>query len=126
MAKEIGKPVTQEEAERLHILAEESAEIIQIVGKILRFGYESSNPLKAVGKIPARSNRSLLEMELGHHLQIKTMMLQAGDMRAHNIILAAELKHHDIGHWLRHQDIPEYKGPLENAKGNPKNQNQAK
>lgn len=36
--------LTPAETERLSMLAEECAEVIQVVGKILRHGYESSNP----------------------------------------------------------------------------------
>ncbi len=36
--------LTPAEAERLAMLAEEAAEVIQIVGKILRHGYASYHP----------------------------------------------------------------------------------
>ena len=36
--------LTAAEAERLAMLAEEAGEIVQIVGKILRHGYESCHP----------------------------------------------------------------------------------
>lgn len=50
------------EAERLAILSEEMGEALQIVGKILRHGYHSYNPLK-----PTRTtNRELLVQELSH------------------------------------------------------------
>lgn len=48
-----------DEAERLAMLAEEAAEVIQIVGKIQRHGYESFHPVD-----PNTSNRRLLEREL--------------------------------------------------------------
>lgn len=50
------------QVERLSLLAEECAEVIQIVGKILRHGYENYSP-RDPGK---RTNRFLLESELGH------------------------------------------------------------
>lgn len=53
--------MTLAELERLALLAEEAAEVIQIVGKIIRHGYESYHP-----NDPDTTNRMLLEKELGH------------------------------------------------------------
>lgn len=53
--------LTPAEAERLAVLAEECGEVIQIVGKILRHGYESRNPVRNVYV----TNREQLAMELG-------------------------------------------------------------
>lgn len=55
--------LTPAQAERLAILAEECAEVIQIVGKILRHGYESYNPM--VPESHRRPNSDLLRKELG-------------------------------------------------------------
>jgi hypothetical protein len=51
--------LTPAEAERLAMLAEECAEVIQVIGKILRHGYESYHPAN-----PRLSNRDLLAKEL--------------------------------------------------------------
>lgn len=51
--------LTPAEAERLAMLAEECGEVIQIVGKILRHGYESFHPVN-----PRVTNRQLLVREL--------------------------------------------------------------
>lgn len=51
--------LTPAEAERLAMLAEECAEVIQVVGKILRHGYESFHP-----NDPLITNREILCMEL--------------------------------------------------------------
>lgn len=51
--------LTPEEAERLAMLAEECAEVIQVVGKILRHGYSSYHPLT-----PYVFNRELLRKEI--------------------------------------------------------------
>lgn len=48
-----------DETERLAMLAEECGEVIQIVGKILRHGYDSYHPAN-----PRLSNRDLLAKEL--------------------------------------------------------------
>lgn len=50
--------LTPAEAERLAMLAEECAEVIQVVGKILRHGYDSYHPDQ-----PSVSNRDLLAKE---------------------------------------------------------------
>lgn len=51
--------LTPAEAERLAMLAEECGEVIQIVGKILRHGYDSYHPVN-----PRLTNRDLLANEL--------------------------------------------------------------
>lgn len=51
--------LTPAQAERLAMLAEECGEVIQIVGKILRHGYDSHHPVN-----PRVSNRDLLAKEL--------------------------------------------------------------
>ncbi|TCT37448.1 hypothetical protein [Martelella mediterranea] len=63
------------EAERLAMLAEEAGEIVQIVGKILRHGYESFHPAD-----PATSNRDLLMKELRDFVVVYTLMAQGGDI----------------------------------------------
>jgi len=58
--------LTEAEAERLAILIEECGEVTQAACKILRHGYESTNP-KAITPIEEdpETNRSALERELG-------------------------------------------------------------
>jgi NTP pyrophosphatase (non-canonical NTP hydrolase) len=51
--------LTPAEQERLAMLAEECAEVIQVVGKILRHGYDSYHP-----DAPDQTNRDLLAKEL--------------------------------------------------------------
>ena len=51
--------LTPAEAERLAMLAEECGEVIQMVGKILRHGYDSYHPSD-----PTTTNRHLLIAEL--------------------------------------------------------------
>jgi len=72
------------EAERLAILAEECAEVIKVVGKILRHGYESYDP---TGK-ESGTNRSLLEKELGDIKAINKTMEESGDV-SRDLILDA-------------------------------------
>lgn len=51
--------LTPAEAERLAMLAEECSELIQVVGKILRHGYDNYHPVN-----PRVTNRELLIKEL--------------------------------------------------------------
>jgi hypothetical protein len=51
--------LTPAQAERLAMLAEECGEVIQIIGKILRHGYDSYHPDR-----PHITNRELLQREL--------------------------------------------------------------
>ena len=66
--------LTPAQAERLAMLAEECAEVIQIVGKILRHGYESYHP-----ETPQETNRDMLEDEVGDLHAVLEMMRSAGD-----------------------------------------------
>jgi len=68
--------LTPAEAERLAMLAEECAEVIQIVGKILRHGNDSYHP-DDVRKTP---NHKLLSNELRDVMAVYTAMIRAGDV----------------------------------------------
>lgn len=69
--------LTPAEAERLAMLAEEAGEIIQVVGKILRHGYESHHPLQ-----PNVSNRDLLTKEVADFEAVSIKMRSVGDFGA--------------------------------------------
>ena len=68
--------LTPAEAERLAMLAEECAEVIQIVGKILRHGYESRHP------DGGPNNRSILEREITDLMAVSSAMVNCADFRA--------------------------------------------
>ena len=61
--------LTPAEAERLAMLAEECGEVIQVIGKILRHGYDSYHP-----NDPATTNRQLLGRELTDLLAVATAL----------------------------------------------------
>lgn len=67
--------LTPAEAERLAMLSEECAEVSQAIGKILRHGYESRNPLKA----ESRSNRFDLRREVLDVMAILLLMVSEHD-----------------------------------------------
>jgi hypothetical protein len=69
--------LTPGEQERLAVLSEECGEVVRAIGKILRYGFESTSPYSTVG----RSNRMALEREIGSVRAIVTLMLDSGDIR---------------------------------------------
>lgn len=68
------------EAERLVLLSEECAEVIQIIGKIQRHGYESHHP-----DTPHITNRMLLASEVGHVKAATYLMVESGDISIHSV-----------------------------------------
>ena len=96
--------LTEAQAERLALVAEECAEVIQTVSKILRHGYDSCNPLLAVpdDENPI-TNQMLLEKELGHVICAMRKLLHAGDLSESEIDRYADEKASKIKRWLHHQ-----------------------
>ncbi len=88
--------LTEAETERLSILFEECAEVVQICGKILRHGYDSHNPFDDEMII----NRTLLEKELGHIDNIVKIMRKVGDVEIRNINSFSYTKQKDIKQYL--------------------------
>jgi len=70
--------LTPAEAERLAMLAEECGEVIQVIGKILRHGYESCHP----NDQHQQTNRSLLSGELIDLLAVVDLMENRDDLNA--------------------------------------------
>ena len=91
--------LTPAETERLAILSEEMAEAIQIIGKIIRHGYENYNPdAQHLG-----TNREMLEKELGHIRSSMLMLCNNKDVSKAQIHWWADKKSEDIKKWLHHQ-----------------------
>lgn len=91
----------KEELERLAVLSEELGEVQQVIGKILRHGYESTNPLVKNDK----TNRQKLEMELGDVMLVIRMMKQAGDLNMDTITARSITKVEKINKWLHHNKV---------------------
>ncbi len=90
------------ESERLDVLAEECAEVIQAICKIKRHGYESRHPSGGP------SNRTQLEIELG---DVRWAMLQltgGGDIKLNSILEAYRCKCDRPQKYLHHQG-PSYR-----------------
>lgn len=86
--------------EMLALLSEECGEIIQAVGKILRHGYNSYNPLLPSEK--RISNKGQLEKEIAH-LDVAVLMLQ-NHKRIDRREIQSEMntKRVTINNWLHH------------------------
>lgn len=93
------------QAERLAILAEEMAEVTQVIGKILRHGYESGAEYTN-----GRTNRDLLADELGDLRVAVRMVMRAGDISVGRMAAHATAKEESIQQYLHHQVKPEPKG----------------
>ena len=92
--------LTPAEAERLAMLAEECGEVIQMVGKILRHGYESHHPDR-----PEVTNRALLEIEVTDVLGVHLAMIRDGDIRSPgDIERTAETAWHKKMRFAHHQE----------------------
>lgn len=90
------------EAERLAILAEECGEVIQLVGKILRHGYENVWPATKEGK----TNRERLQIELGDIMAILKVMRERADVDQDVILDHMTEKYRKIvieRAWIHHQ-----------------------
>lgn len=98
--------LTDAEAERLALLLEECGEVIQVIGKIQRHGYDSQH--RDYGNVP---NRQLLEKELGDVLAaVDLLAAQTGyephlkpDVSPVAIESARAAKHGKVRRFLHHQ-----------------------
>jgi NTP pyrophosphatase (non-canonical NTP hydrolase) len=86
--------------ERLAVLSEELGEAQQVIGKILRHGYDSKNPLEENGP----TNRAALEREIGDVFMALGMLIQADDLSYSFIVNRQDQKRKSIKQWLHHQE----------------------
>lgn len=84
------------EAERLAILAEELAESIHVVGKILRHGFDLMHP------DGGPTNRDLLETELGHVEYAISLMCLKEDINIEYIMDSKSEKETRTTNYLHH------------------------
>jgi NTP pyrophosphatase (non-canonical NTP hydrolase) len=91
------------QAERLTLVTEESSEVGQAVAKVLRHGYESTNP----DQPGSASNRKHLAKELGQHLLAMRMLVASGDVSEADVMLAMKQKAESIHQWLHHPENAE-------------------
>lgn len=93
--------LTPEQTELLALLAEECGECVQAIGKILRHGYYSTNPLTPT----APNNANNLAKEMG---DVRAAMILLCDSPASPIAkeqvhLHADMKLVNVRNWLHHQ-----------------------
>lgn len=89
--------------ERLAILAEECGEVVQVIGKILRHGYDSFHPRDP----NSTYNRELLETELGDVAAAVQLLVQERDIRA-SLVEAHKRNKIDRAHrYLHHNHFKE-------------------
>jgi hypothetical protein len=81
------RAVTPAEDERLGQLIEEMGESLQMIGKTMRHGYESSHP-----DYDNITNRQNLEKELGQVLAMIKILIVAGDVDELNLHVAQNQK----------------------------------
>jgi NTP pyrophosphatase (non-canonical NTP hydrolase) len=93
--------LTPAEAERLALLLEELGETAQVIGKILRHGYESSNPFDE----KRTTNRRLLSNELGDVLAAMMLMKFSGDINQKDLDEAKERKVVKADKYLHHNSF---------------------
>lgn len=85
------------EVERLALIAEECAEVIHVVAKVLRHGYESHHPRGTL------SNRQLLEREIGDVRFAEMLMARCGDVDSERILVEMVGKGDSVDEYLHHQ-----------------------
>lgn len=87
------------EAERLSLLIEECAEVIQIIGKIQRHGYDSSHPNGGP------NNRDMLSEEMGHVRAASFLLTATGGVSARTVQEHADRKSegYAANKYLHHQ-----------------------
>ena len=93
--------LTDAETERLDILAEECAEVIQAISKIKRHGYESDRPHYHTAS-PSETNRAALEREIGHVVSSVARMYRLGDLSQVNVMDSAGIKDVEVLQYLHH------------------------
>lgn len=99
--------LTNDEAERLALLAEEAAEVVQAVGKILRHGYESTNP----DGDPETTNRMMLTKECGDFFAAVKLATEAQDFDARDVRSCMRKKLRRVRRYLHHQPESQEKKP---------------
>ena len=93
--------MTPAEHERLAVLSEELGEVQQVIGKILRHGYDSYNPLDD----SVETNRTKLEKELADINLIVLHMISECDIDESNITTYTHRKVEKINKWLHHNKV---------------------
>lgn len=92
--------MTPAEIERLVLLAEEAAEVQQIIMKILRHGKQSFHPDDS----ERTSNIMLLQKEIGDFQYVLDLMAHNRDISADGIQEFKKQKSRSVGRYLHHNE----------------------
>ena len=84
--------------ERLTLVSEECAEVIQAICKIQRFGYEA-NPETG------ESKKAQLEKEIGQLNLAINMLFAAGDVDRYEVLRNYNLKYTSINQFLNYNEV---------------------
>ena len=87
-----------DELERLALLMEDCSEVIHIIGKIIRHGYESTDPTKDDNA----TNRYLLQEEIGQLLWAVDEMIRLDDVDKGSIIYIRQNRKKKVLEYLHH------------------------
>lgn len=98
MGKKAFNKLSPLELERLALLSEECGEVIHIIGKIIRHGYNSFNPFDK----ERITNRELLEEELGDIQAAIQLMVDNKDITQEEIDAHKEIKTENVQQYLHH------------------------
>jgi NTP pyrophosphatase (non-canonical NTP hydrolase) len=90
------------ELERLAVLAEECGEVIQIVNKTIRHGFDNSHE-----KYGNKTCRELLEQEIADLFVIIELMLREEDINDDRVYSCKTLKKNKINRSLRYNKVLE-------------------
>ena len=93
--------MTKAELERLALLSEECGEVIAVIGKILRNGWDNADPTDSASP----TNRQRLESEIGDVLFSIRLLTGSGDLSAQRINQALREARLRKQQWLRHQNV---------------------
>jgi hypothetical protein len=99
------KHLTAAELERLALLQEECGEVLQVIGKILRFGWDSNSPVPH--EMGQTINRNLLERELGDLLLVADHIMK-NDISRKNVDSRMHHKSLKINGFLKHNVVDEW------------------
>jgi NTP pyrophosphatase (non-canonical NTP hydrolase) len=103
MAEQHFNGLTPAQAELLALLAEECGELVQAIGKTLRHGLDSVNPLVPPGT--DRSNRGWLEKEMGDVRAAMILLCEASITDKAAVHSLADVKRASVQQWLHHARV---------------------
>lgn len=94
------------EVERLALPVEEMGEVLRMIGKVMRHGYSSSNPLLNDDNNDRLTNREELQKEVGDLLFALRLMGESRDIDLGKVDAYAESKGNRIWKWMHHNTKP--------------------